>query len=239
MLESSKLPYSYWYIAMYLMTCSKKSLSALQMQRELSHKRYEPIWAMMHKIRRVMSKLQLTESIGGFAELDDAFFVVKTPANKINKPGRGSNRTAPVLVMAQTGPVRPTRNKHSKHSSFVKIHMKVMDNLKAESISEEVVSKMDPDTIVYSDGYKGYSRLSQVVNHSAIRIEPKLADKVLPWVHTCISNAKRLILGIFHAVGLAYLQNYLDEYTFKTNQRHDNMILFELLLTSAVSLTWY
>jgi hypothetical protein len=31
-MQASKLPFSYWYIAMYLMSHSKKSLSALQMQ---------------------------------------------------------------------------------------------------------------------------------------------------------------------------------------------------------------
>jgi transposase-like zinc ribbon protein len=56
LLENSKLPYQYWFIAIHLMTATKKSISALEMQRQLGHKYYEPIWAMMHKIRRVMSE---------------------------------------------------------------------------------------------------------------------------------------------------------------------------------------
>ncbi len=44
------------------------------MQRQLGHKRYEPIWAMMHKIRLIMGlrgeHYQLTDEI----KLDEAYF---------------------------------------------------------------------------------------------------------------------------------------------------------------------
>lgn len=55
-MENSKLPFQYWLLAMHLMTATKKTISALELQRQLGHEYYEPIWAMMHKIRRVMSK---------------------------------------------------------------------------------------------------------------------------------------------------------------------------------------
>ena len=51
-MEASKLPFQYWFICLHLMTGTKKDISAHQMKRELGHKRYEPIWAMMHKIRK-------------------------------------------------------------------------------------------------------------------------------------------------------------------------------------------
>lgn len=57
----------------------------MQLQKELSHKRYEPIWAMMHKIRRVMSKQQESIIIKNYAELDDAFFDVKTNKTRVEE----------------------------------------------------------------------------------------------------------------------------------------------------------
>ena len=56
LLEASKLPYRYWFFAISMMTSIKKSISAKEMQRQLGHSRYEPIWAMMHKIRAAMGK---------------------------------------------------------------------------------------------------------------------------------------------------------------------------------------
>jgi hypothetical protein len=42
-MQSSKLPFQYWFIAMHLMSSTKKSFSAKEVQRQLGHKRYQPI----------------------------------------------------------------------------------------------------------------------------------------------------------------------------------------------------
>lgn len=57
-----------------LITLSKESFSALEMQRILGHKRYECIWFMMHKIRPVMSKRDQKYILKGCIEFDDVFF---------------------------------------------------------------------------------------------------------------------------------------------------------------------
>ena len=61
---------------MFLMSISKKSFSALEMQHMLGHKRYEPIWAMMHKIRAGMGNRESRYKLDGEVELDDAFMEV-------------------------------------------------------------------------------------------------------------------------------------------------------------------
>ena len=53
-MHGSKLPLLYWFTAIHLITATKKTFSALEMQRQLGHKRYQPIWEMMHKLRSVM-----------------------------------------------------------------------------------------------------------------------------------------------------------------------------------------
>ena len=53
-MENAKLPFRKWYLAMAFMSFSKKGLSATELQRQLGHKRYEPIWFMMHMIRKAM-----------------------------------------------------------------------------------------------------------------------------------------------------------------------------------------
>ncbi len=54
MLHASKLPYIYWYLAMHLMTSTKKGFFANELRRQIGHKRYEPIWSLMRKIRESM-----------------------------------------------------------------------------------------------------------------------------------------------------------------------------------------
>src|SRR5574344_277184 len=55
-MHGSQLPFRYWFIAMHLLTSTKKSISALEVQRQLGHKNYAPIWAMMHKLRLAMGE---------------------------------------------------------------------------------------------------------------------------------------------------------------------------------------
>jgi hypothetical protein len=116
-MENSNLPFQYWMLSIELMTLSKKSFSALEMQRMLGHKRYEPIWFLMHKIRRVMSKRDEKYKLKGCIEFDEGFFewvdnkyVIKEKENgnsqksTSNKRGRGNERQAKVLVMVESEP---------------------------------------------------------------------------------------------------------------------------------------
>ena len=40
-MHKSKLPYRYWFIAIHLLTSTKKSFSAKELQRQLDHNRYQ------------------------------------------------------------------------------------------------------------------------------------------------------------------------------------------------------
>jgi hypothetical protein len=67
----TKLPFQYWYMTLFLMTATKKGFSALEMRRQLGHKRYEPIFEMMHKIRAAMGKRDDQYLLNDMIELDD------------------------------------------------------------------------------------------------------------------------------------------------------------------------
>ena len=114
--------------------------------------------------------------------------------------------------------------------------MIVMNDLKANSINKEVEAVVDRDTIVLSDGYRGYSKLEMVIKqHIAITTtEIKEVHTVLPWVHSAIGNAKRILDGIRHSNGQDYLQNYLNEYCYKYNRRYFGEKLFDRLLLACI-----
>ena len=78
-MENSKLSFQYWFIAMHLLTATKKTISALEIQRQIGHKFYEPIWAMMHKIRRIMNKRDQKYKLDENVELDEGFTQQLTP----------------------------------------------------------------------------------------------------------------------------------------------------------------
>jgi transposase-like protein len=242
MMEQSKLSYRMWLMAIHLVTATKKSFSSLELQRQLGHSRYEPVWYMLHKIRSVMGKRDATFKLAGYIELDDAFFEIADPHQKPNKAGRGSTGKAGVLVAVES---QPTGNQYRKKNrnqgrKCGKLSIQVVPQITGSQVTSLVEAKIDPTATVHTDGLKSYNVLAPLVerHHITISNDPKRTSKLFPWVHTAISNAKRVILGIHHSVHSPYLQNYLNEFCWKFNRRYDQNNQFERLLNSGLQLRW-
>lgn len=237
-LHKSKLPFRYWFIAMHLLTSTKKSFSAKEIQRQLGHKRYQPIWHMVHKLRMVMGKRDDEYVLAGNIELDEGFFSTETPKEEKNKPlksGRGSQRKSKVLVMAESEMVElPVKGKKPRRVGYLK--MKVIDDLKKETINE-VVSTLatDVDQIDTDDSTSYVDLKNFVPRHNSQVIPKEKVGETLPWVHIAISNAKRQLLNTFHDIKPEFLQNYLDEFCYKFNRRYFGEALFGRLLVACVS----
>ena len=251
MMERTKIPLTIWFQVVHLMTSTKKAFSALEMQRQMRSKFYEPIWYIMQKIRLTMGKRDARYKLQGDIEIDDAFFeIVDLPekdilGNKINeeeilKRGRGSAKQAKVLVMVESKPNPKQDNPHKKKRILGFAKMIVIDELKGVAIDYEVRKAISPSSIVISDGYRGYSGLSEIVEeHNAMVVPQKEAHIKLPWVHAVISNSKRQLLGVHHSIGKDFLQNYLNEFTYKLNRRTFQSDLFDRMICAGSHDTWY
>ena len=251
LLENSKLPYQYWFIAMHLMTATKKTISALEMKSQLGHKFYEPIWAMMHKIRRVLSERDNTYKLDGEVELDEGFYSISfsfdinefTGRRELLKRGKGTQRKAKVLVMASYNKVPISKFNHKKYKTPKKlkfIKMKVVEDLESGTINKEVIQSISLESTVHTDAYRSYSKLPEIIEkHCSYNLQYDNSDAVLPWVHKATTNSKNLVKAIHHCVNPEYLQNYLDEFCYKHNRRTFKNKVFERALIAAVSFTWY
>ena len=253
-MEDTKLPVRLWFMGMHLITSTKKSISAKELQRQLGLKRYQPAWEMLHKLRMIMGKRDACYEMEDYVEVDEGFFGVvsekKIDALEIaddkgqdeQKRGRGSEKKAKVLVMVESEPVAQ-ESSLSKHKPQRKVrHAKMfqMEDLKAQTIEKEITEHVDPESEVKTDGYRSYSRLKdKVKKHEQVTASGKNATKELPWVHIVISNAKRLFLGIHHMIKDTYLQNYLNEFCYKFNRRYMYDKLFDRLLVASISSNWY
>ena len=72
-MENSNLPVRYWMICIELLTLSKRKMSILKIQYLLGHKRYEPIWLMVQKIRLVMQKRDQKYRLRAYSDFDSEF----------------------------------------------------------------------------------------------------------------------------------------------------------------------
>lgn len=132
-MESAKLPVRKWFLAMAFMSFSKKGISACELQCQLSHKRYESIWRMMHKIREAMGQRDDLYKLEGMIEFDEGFFEIETKKGTKLKRGKGSKKQANVAVMAEYTPLEDINTgKCEKHFRYLK--MKALQTQKAQKV---------------------------------------------------------------------------------------------------------
>lgn len=237
-MHGSQLPFKYWFVAIHLLTSTKKSFSALELQRQLGHRNYNPIWAMLHKLRMAMGKRDEKYKLEGVIELDEGFFSTEMEEDEKDKPlkrGRGSQKKTKVLVAVESTPsdVKKTKGKPRKVGH---LKMFVINDLKAKTIDPLVEKNIDNKATIDSDNSTSYTNFNSLVEEHRPKVIPKeKLGQLLPWVHIAISNAKRLFLNIFHDIKPEYMQNYLDEFCYKFNRRYFGEKLFERLMIAGVS----
>ena len=153
-MQASKLSFRYWFIAIHLVTSTKKTFSSLEMQRQLGHKYYEPIWYMMQKLRKTMGIRDGEYQLDKIVELDEGFFEsVDTETPEEEKPkklkrGRGSEKQSKVMVMASTVHTLQAPKKHKKQTRFRYVKMVVVDDLKAKTIENQVKDHIQANSLV-------------------------------------------------------------------------------------------
>ena len=196
---------------------------------------------MMHKIRSVMGlrddNYKLTDSI----ELDEGFFETVNKdllCDEVLKRGRGSQKQTTVLVMIQSQENPDNTNKHRPAKKAGYLKMKVIQNLKSETLNEKIVAGVAEQTKVVTDNSTSYKKITELVEHSGLKVDKADINKVLPWVHKAISNAKRLLLDVHHRIDDDFLQNYLNEFCYKFNRRYFGGKMMERLIIAGVKHKW-
>lgn len=236
-MHGSKLPLLYWFTAIHLLTTTKKTFSASELQRQLGHKRYQPIWEMLHKLRSVMGQRDSLYKLDGTVELDEGYFTTENPSSKDEelKRGIGSQRKAKVLVMIESEKME-THPKGKKDRKCGHLKMQVMENLKSSTFEEHATESISKASTVLMDNLGTHDGIEKVVAHSERQTVPgKEAPKVLPWVHVAIANAKTLFQDMYHGVKRQFLQLYLNEYCYKFSRRSLGERTFDRLVIAAIS----
>lgn len=72
-LEGSKLPISYFFIAWSLLLKNNNRVTIEEFQKQTQHKYYEPLWEYLHKIKSHFKSEELSKMEGDFIEVTNPF----------------------------------------------------------------------------------------------------------------------------------------------------------------------
>ena len=203
--QDSKLPLTTWLRAMWQLTSQKNGVSALSLQRELGLGSYKTAWTLLHKLRRTMVRPG-RERLQGSVEVDEAYW----GGEEAKVRGRLTYDKARIAVAAEAEGQRLGR-----------IRLRHIADTSRKTLHGFIAEVVAPGSTVQTDGWPAYRELQGYVHEPQVqRRQPKDADLLLPRVHLVISLFKRWLLGTHHgAIAHDYLQDYLDEFTFRFNRR--------------------
>jgi len=215
--HDSHLPLWKWFLAAYLMTESKKGMSANQLKRTLAVS-YKTAWYLCHRIRKAMQEISPTK-LSGTVEMDETWIGGK-------KHWRFRtylrNKTMVVGAIQRGGPVRMKAEKRSKNPS-------------QQIIREFIAETTEPDTEkIYTDEHPAYFGIQDHdTKHESVNHRAK--EYVRGDVHTnSIENAwslfKRSVVGSYHKVSEKHLDAYLDEFEWRFNNRKNPYLFRDTIL---------
>lgn len=234
-MENSKLPFRIWFIAMHVMTSTKKNISALELQRQLGLKYYEPVWCMMHKIRRVMANREDAHKSEESPDKIVSHLKVRSELDDSKKKSKTRKRNVTVLVTAESIQSMPIRGGEEK---FMCGHFKlqVLDRRK-KSDKKRIDKRTVTDPKVDSKPHKPPKRdfVKFAKQYEVEHPSRKSSREYQAWIKKILGNAHATFWGIYHGVSRKYFQNYLSEFCYKMNRRIYGTNVFERLLLASTS----
>lgn len=234
-MENSKLSFHAWYLAMYLMVFMKKNVSALEVQRQLGMRYYEPVWAMMHKIRRSMANRDDLHQPQGFIDLNLTILPVRSDNREGENSPKHKQRRMEVVVKAAS---IQTTGKKGKSNRFkcTHFHLQALEMKKATAPGDREPVNESPTKSAKSPA-KTSKRNHQKFAKRYSNKKPKLSRKqeMQHWIQKILVNAKTNLRGIYHGVSRRYIQNYLSEFCYKLNRRGLKTNVFDRLCIAATT----
>jgi transposase-like protein len=221
--HDSHLPLRKWFIAIYLISESKKGVSALQLKRTLGVA-YKTAWYLCHRIREAVKDADST-LLSGICEVDETYVGGKAKnmhkdvrARKIQ--GRGGVGKAMVLGAIERGG---------------KVRLACGDTPDRETLKAFIAAKLaDETTAIMTDDFPAYNGTGdantrhETVNHSAK--EWVRGDVHTNTMENVWSLFKRSIIGSYHQISVKHLDRYLDELEFRFNNRNNPYLFRDTLL---------
>src|SRR3989442_8138699 len=160
------------------------------------------------------------EKLSGEVEIDETFIGGK--ARNMHKGKRQVKGTGPIGKAAVMGLLARHGTENRKHST---VRVGVVPNIRKRTLQPEVQKHVEPGATVYTDALASYEGLDPDYAHKVVdHAETYVKDKV---IHTnglenFWSLLKRSIRGTYVSVQPFHLFRYLDEQSFRFNNRKDD-----------------
>lgn len=205
-MHASKIPTQKWTIAIYLVLTARKSVSSLQLSKELGITQ-KSAWFMLQRIREACRAGDF--KLSGVIEVDETYIGGKERnkhESKKLRAGRGAVGKAAVLGLRERkGKVRA-------------MPVKATDK---ETLHAAINRHVEAGSVVFTDEHRGYFGLKKHYQHEAVKHSAK--EFVRDMAHTNGIESVWAVLkrghdGTFHQISTKHLHRYINEFSFRLNE---------------------
>ena len=189
----------------YLEISARRAANELNLEYKSVHKKFM-------QFRKLISDYcnQEAKKLNGELELDESYFGGKRKDNR----GRGAKNKAIVFgILERKG----------------KIYTKIVENVSAETLMNEIKNKTNKGSVFYTDGWKSYASLEQFGKHNVIDHDKELVNNHnhINGIEGFWSFAKERFHK-YHGISKINYPFYVKEMEFRFNNRNENV--FKLLI---------
>lgn len=212
-MEASNIPLVKWLTGIYLVSSHKKGISSYQLGRDLGIAQKNS-WFMLHRIREML-RCKETVVLGENNPVEaDEMFVGGSISNKHNSkrklfaanPDQFNNKTTVLGMVERKGKLIAEAVSRNKPSEIVAI----------------VAATLSKDATLITDTTNLYNKLNSDFTHHSVNHSAN--EYIRGDIHTntiegAFSHFKRMVYGIYHQISPKHTQRYLDEFTYRYNNR--------------------
>ena len=234
--EKTTTPLSDWFYVIFLFTTTRNGVAAKEIERQLGVT-YKTAWRMGHCIRMLIAGLD-TEQLKGFIEMDETY--VGGATKNMSKTKRNAQKETYI----HKGKERiKRRNIDNKTPVFAMVSRGggvvayAMPRITKETVFEVVQQHVDANAIVSTDESRIYDGLEQFLGVEHGRVshandEYRNGHFSTNSVEGYFSQLKRTIKGTHLHVSAKYLQNYVNECSFRYNNRKNQQGMFDAMISN-------
>ena len=214
-LEDSPIALDKWLCAFWLIANCKNGISSYELAKDIGITQ-KSAWFMLHRIRLAMQDGSI-EKFSGRVEADETF--IGGRARNMHADKKAHVKAGVVGKVAVMGLLE--RNSPERAS---RIKVRVVRNVRRHGLQREVKEGVVKGSEIYTDALRSHSGLEKEYIHNVIDHAECYAKG---HVHTnglenFWSLLKRGIKGTYVSVEPFHLFRYLDEQSFRFNERKDN-----------------
>jgi transposase-like protein len=211
-MEDSPIGLDKWLTAVWMIANCKNGISSYEIHRGLGITQ-KSAWFLLHRIRLAMQNGSF-DKLSGTIEADETF------VGGLSKNMHKSKREAKIQGRGAVGKtiVMGILERHGK------VRAKVVPNTSQETLHGEIKANVEKGSEVFTDQFPAYNGLApdyvhKFVNHAIEYVKDNVHTN---GIENFWSLLKRALKGTYISVEPFHLFRYVDEQSFRFNNRKDN-----------------